>query len=63
MKTALFQKLQQMKVLLNKPSHTEAEMEENIDKNRDVSVLPGTLHIDARRTCKTDTRCTCKTDT
>ena len=55
MKTALFQKLQQMKVLLNKPSHTEAEMEENIDKNRDVSVLPGTLHIDARRTCKTDT--------
>ena len=46
MKIAFLQKLQQVKVLLNKPSHTEAEMEENIDKNRDVNVLPGTLHTD-----------------
>ena len=30
-----------MKVLLHKPSHTKAEREDNINKNRNLDVLPG----------------------
>nr|KAG5698210.1 hypothetical protein BaRGS_030573 [Batillaria attramentaria] len=33
--------LNQMKVLLHKPSHTVAEDEENIGKNRTLDILPG----------------------
>ncbi|KAK7101765.1 hypothetical protein V1264_020096 [Littorina saxatilis] len=40
-----FKKLQQMKVLLSKPNHTEAEKEENINKNTDVTVLPDDTHL------------------
>ena len=35
------QKLKQMKVLLHKPSHTQAEREDNINKNRNLDVLSG----------------------
>nr|KAG5698199.1 hypothetical protein BaRGS_030562 [Batillaria attramentaria] len=33
--------LNQMKVLLHKPSHTVAKDEENIGKNRTLDILPG----------------------
>nr|KAG5698207.1 hypothetical protein BaRGS_030570 [Batillaria attramentaria] len=35
-----FKLLNQMKVLLHKPSHTVAENEENIGKNRTLDILP-----------------------
>ncbi|KAK7103069.1 hypothetical protein V1264_021197 [Littorina saxatilis] len=38
---AEFRELKQMKVLMQKPSHVEAEKIENINKNRDTSTLPG----------------------
>ncbi|KAK7485114.1 hypothetical protein BaRGS_00023654 [Batillaria attramentaria] len=40
-----FKLLNQMKVLLHKPSHTVAENEENIGKNRTLDILPDDSHL------------------
>ncbi|KAK7485107.1 hypothetical protein BaRGS_00023647, partial [Batillaria attramentaria] len=40
-----FKLLNQMKVLLHKPSHTVAEDEENIGKNRTLDILPDDSHL------------------
>ncbi|KAK7476502.1 hypothetical protein BaRGS_00032250, partial [Batillaria attramentaria] len=40
-----FGRLKQIRVLQKKPSHTEAEREENLDKNRNPSLLPDDNHL------------------